>query len=104
MTVASDKNTAEFANSIGIELNRFNELCKLVAVVLDHNIDASWSAVMRQCMVFGQNALEVLFIGMILGREMQAGLCSDICQGDCENKPQSPIAVLVLHKEPNHKP
>lgn len=103
MIVASDKNIAEFANSIGIELNRFNELCKLVTVVLDHNIDAPWSAVMRQCMVFGQNALEVLFIGMILGREMQAGLCS-ICQGDCENKPQSPIAVLVLRKEPNHKP
>lgn len=97
------KNTEEFANSIGIGVNRFEELSSLVAVVLKHNEDALWSAVMRQCIMFGKNAMEVMLIGMMLGRVMQESLCDQ-----CINDAAHPVMMLVLRKpatvDPNHKP
>jgi hypothetical protein len=87
----TDKNTEEFANSIGINMNRFNELSGLVAVVLEHNEDTPWSAVMRQCIMFGQNAMEAVFIGMILGRAMQESIC-----GRCS---EVPMVLMVIRTD-----
>jgi hypothetical protein len=91
----TDKNTEEFANSLGIGMNRFNELSGLVAVVLEHNENAPWSAVVHQCIRFGKNALEVAFIGMILGRTMQESIC-----GRCSaHATEVPMVLMVIRTD-----
>ena len=91
--MSADDSAKEFAESVGMDLNRFNELSKLVGVVLDHNQNVPWAAVMRQCIVFTKDVMEVVFVGMLLGREMQAGLCQS-----CRRSQDT--LVVIISKEP----
>ncbi len=50
---------------------------------------------MHQCLMFGTNAMEMLVIGMMLGRTMQESIC-----GRCSAKAiETPMVLMVIRTD-----
>ena len=84
------ENVEEFADSIGIDIERFVELSELVDVITRLNEGAEYGYIMEKCVGFCMDQKEAMFVGMILGRNMQAELCSK-----CDEEDDSPRLVVV---------
>jgi hypothetical protein len=87
-------NVEEFANSIGIDIKRFNELSELVSVVMKHHDGAEYGQIMQACL-FGRDPIEDMFIGMLLGRAMQESICCECQEEDAE----VPVVLMVVRTD-----
>lgn len=78
-------NTEEFAKEINVGNVRWNEIEAFMETYVLKNEDVSVKTMMRACIEFAKDSMEIMLMGVLLGRMVQAEEC-DKCRSDPPGK------------------